>query len=132
VSEAKGRYNDQSDFKFMANAGIWFENFSLPAVINECLMQGYDGCIKLFPNWPKNIDARFDKLRSAGAFLVSAIQKAGKVTEVKIVSEKGNKLHISVPWGASGNVITASGKTKIENEELVLQTTPGEVLILRP
>ncbi|MCW3109182.1 MAG: hypothetical protein JWQ09_3688, partial [Segetibacter sp.] len=84
VMQTKGRYGDQSDFNYMSRMGIWFENFALPAVINECLMQSYNGTIRLFPNWPKDKDASFHNLRGAGAFLVSATQKSGVVQEVKI------------------------------------------------
>ncbi|GEO09668.1 glycosyl hydrolase family 95 catalytic domain-containing protein [Segetibacter aerophilus] len=132
VSQTRGRYTDQSNFTFMADAGIWFENFALPAVINECLMQGYDGLIRLFPNWPKEKDATFNNLRAAGAFLVSASQQDEKVTGVKIISEKGNELRIINPWGTDGDVVTAAGKRAIGKSLLVLKTTPGEVILLRP
>ena len=70
VMQTGGRYSETGNFGFMANMGIWFENFGLPVVINECLMQSYDGTIRLFPNWPKNKDAAFYDLRAVGAFLV--------------------------------------------------------------
>lgn len=38
VMQIGGRYNDQTDYFYMGNMGIWFENFVLPVVINECLM----------------------------------------------------------------------------------------------
>ncbi|MCW3079025.1 glycoside hydrolase N-terminal domain-containing protein [Segetibacter sp.] len=132
VLQTRGRYTDQSNFTFMADAGIWFENFALPAVINECLMQGYNGTIRLFPNWPKEKDATFNNLRAAGAFLVSASQKGEKVTEVKIISEKGNELKMLNPWGTDGYVVTAAGKQEIGKAELVIKTTPGQVILLRP
>jgi alpha-L-fucosidase 2 len=50
--QVHGRYNDRTNYGFMDKMGIWFENFALPAVINECLMQSYNGTIRLFPNWP--------------------------------------------------------------------------------
>ncbi len=67
-----GRYNDLTDPYFMADMGIWFENFGLPAVINECLIQSYNGIIRLFPNWPEDKDAAFKTLRAAGGFLISS------------------------------------------------------------
>ena len=51
VLQIGGRYNDQTDYFYMGSMGIWFENFALPVVINECLMQSYNGEIVLFPNW---------------------------------------------------------------------------------
>ena len=50
--QVHGRYGDQGDYGFMDKMGVWFENFALPVVINECLMQSYNGTIRLFPNWP--------------------------------------------------------------------------------
>ena len=61
-----GRYKDTTDYGFMKNMGIWFENFALPVVVNECLMQSYTGTIRLFPNWPADQDAAFHSLRAVG------------------------------------------------------------------
>lgn len=131
VMQTGGRYNDQSDFSYMSKMGIWFENFALPAVVNECLVQGYNGTIRLFPNWPKDKDASFNNLRTAGAFLVTAAQQDGIVTAVKIISEKGNPLHIILPW-KNGYVVTASGRKKITGQVLRIKTTPGEQIICFP
>ncbi|HBE41886.1 MAG TPA: hypothetical protein DDW27_11905, partial [Bacteroidales bacterium] len=89
VMQVHGRYNDLTNYGYMDNMGVWFENFALPVVINECIMQSYNGTIRLFPNWPKDKDAEFHNLRSAGAFLVSASLREGRVDKVKIVSETG-------------------------------------------
>ncbi len=75
VMQVHGRYNDMTNYGYMDNMGIWFENFALPVVINECMMQSYNGTIRLFPNWPMDKDAEFQDLRAAGAFLVSASLK---------------------------------------------------------
>ena len=74
---------------YMGGMGVWFENFALPAVINECLMQSYDGQIRLFPNWDKASDASFRTLRARGAFLVSASLRDGEVQPVEVYSERG-------------------------------------------
>jgi alpha-L-fucosidase 2 len=132
VSQTHGRYNDQTDFEYMANMGIWFENFALPAVINECLLQSNNGVIRLFPNWLKAKNAKFENLRAAGAFLVSATQTNGLITEVKILSEQGNTLRIISPWGKKGNLKVRSRMTKISMEEIVVKTKPGDWITLRP
>ena len=73
--------------------GIWVENFAIPVVINECLLQSYTGELRLFPNWSKaNGNARFQTLRAVGAFLVSAEYREGKVRWVRITSEAGQRL----------------------------------------
>jgi alpha-L-fucosidase 2 len=114
VTQVHGRYNDQTDYMYMAHMGIWFENFALPVVINECLMQSYDGTIRLFPNW--RTDGSFTNLRAAGAFLVSATQLKGRVTKLTILSEKGNELRVMSPW-KKGKILT-------------LKTKPGQTITL--
>ena len=56
----------------MMRMGVWTENLSLPAVLNECLLQSYTGVIRLFPNTRRLGAASFRNLRAVGAFLVSA------------------------------------------------------------
>ncbi len=132
VMQTHGRYNEQTDYAYMAGMGIWFENFALPVVVNECLMQSYNGTIRLFPNWPKQKDAAFKSLRAAGAFLVTARQQSGKVKEIRVYSEKGNDLNIIMPWGASGTVIRTTGRQKITSGKLNLKTKPGELITFSP
>ena len=48
--------------------GVWVENFALPVVVNECLMQSYDETIRLYPNWPMDKDAEFHNLRAVELF----------------------------------------------------------------
>lgn len=132
VMQTKGRYNDQTDYGYMAGMGIWFENFALPAVVNECLMQSYNGTIRLFPNWPKTKDAEFENLRAAGAFLVSAAQVNGKVKVVKILSEKGQTLRLVSPWKDGALITTSAGKQRITNQQIVIKTLPGQRIMLSP
>jgi hypothetical protein len=96
-----GRYDDLTDFAYMAPMGIWFENFALPVVINECLMQSYNGIINLFPNWDKANDAEFSTLRAVGAFLVSSKLAGEKIEYVDILSEQGTLCKIKNPWPGS-------------------------------
>lgn len=98
VLQVHGRYRDDLPFDFMADMGIWFENFALPAVINECLMQSYTGEIRLFPNWPLDCAAEFEQLRAVGAHLVSAGCRDGVVTHVHITSEHGGQVKVWSPW----------------------------------
>ncbi|PPK99926.1 glycosyl hydrolase family 95 catalytic domain-containing protein [Parapedobacter indicus] len=130
VMQVHGRYSDQTNFDFMAGMGIWFENFGLPAVINECLMQSYTGTIELFPNWPMDKDAQFTTLRAVGAFLVSASLEGGQVRWVNVISEKGATLKIKSPWGKKGFIETAGKKWPITTELIELETTSAEEIIL--
>lgn len=98
VRQSGGRYSDRTNFDFMMRMGIWTENLSLPAVINECLLQSYDGVIRLFPNRNNLGKASFRDLRAAGAFLVSASFDGKEVSEVLLKSEKGATVRIEKPW----------------------------------
>ncbi len=49
VRESGGRYSLTTDFDFMMRMGLWCENFAVPVVLNECMLQSYTGKIRLFP-----------------------------------------------------------------------------------
>jgi len=131
VMQVHGRYSDMTNYGFMDNMGVWFENFALPVVINECMMQSYNGTIRLFPNWPENKDAEFQDLRAAGAFLVSASLKDGKVKNIRIVSEAGNLLRIILPSGEEGTMINREGKKIPVSNGVTLNTIKGEEIIFQ-
>jgi alpha-L-fucosidase 2 len=126
VMQTHGRYNDQSDYGYMSKMGIWFENFALPAVINECLMQSYSGTIRLFPNWPANLGGQFENLRAAGAFLVSAAKIKGEVTRLRVFSEQGNQLNILSPWGNKLTVNVSGKKQRVVSGVISVKTRAGQ------
>jgi len=98
VTLSGGRYRDDQHMDFMSRMGIWFENFSLYTVINECLIWGHTDTVKLFPNWDKSQSAAFCTLRTKGAFLVSASCSSGTVNYVTVQSECGGKFQLDNPW----------------------------------
>ncbi len=132
VLQIHGRYRNSTKFEWMGDMGIWFENFSLPFVINECLLQGYNGKLRFFPNWPKEKDAEFRSLRTAGAFLVSAKYSDGQVKWIEVLSEAGQPLTIISPWESP--VVCKSGARKkyIKGETFTVKTKPGELLVFTP
>jgi hypothetical protein len=130
--QVHGRYNDFGNYGFMDHMGVWFENFALPAVINECLMQSYKGTIRLFPNWPREKDAEFHNLRAAGAFLVSASMKNGEVEYIRITSEAGDQLNIILPWEGGAKVRNNEGTKKVLTDTIISNTIKGEELLLKP
>jgi hypothetical protein len=130
--QVHGRYGDQGDYGFMDKMGVWFENFALPVVIDECLMQSYNGTIRLFPNWPADKDAEFHNLRAAGAFLVSASLENGKVTRIEITSEAGARLKIFLPWKAGGTITGDHGKYVVKESYFEADTKKGEKIYLKP
>ncbi len=130
--QVHGRYNDMMNYGFMDNMGIWFENFALPVVVNECLMQSYDGTIRLFPNWPLDKNAEFHHLRAAGAFLVNAFLKDGKVLRVEVFSEAGAPLKMLLPWKDGSVMSNISGKSRISTSFIEMKTKKGEFLKFEP
>ncbi len=67
---------------------------TIPATINEMLLQGYEGVIRLFPCWDRKSPASFENLRADGAFLVSAKLEKEKISSVKVKSLKGRMCNV--------------------------------------
>ena len=84
---------------------------TVPATINEMLMQSFEGVIRIFPCWNRKSDASFEKLRADGAFLVSASLENERVTALTIKSLKGRKCTVECEGVKS--VIRKSDKTEI-------------------
>ena len=67
---------------------------TIPATINEMLLQSHEGIIRFFPCWDKKLPASFENLRADGAFLVSASVNDGVVSDITVESEKGRLCRI--------------------------------------
>lgn len=96
---------------WVPQAGGFTETLSgVPSCVNEMLLQGYEGMIRVFPNWLQGRDAAFKTLRTHGAFLVSSEIKNNKVHYITVVSEKGNQCTIENPWIKAPVIKTKTGK----------------------
>ncbi len=120
---------------WVTQSGGGIETLSaIPSCINEMLLQGYEGIIRVFPVWPANKDAKFETLRTYGAFLVSSEIKNGSVQYIKIISEKGRKSIIENPWKGK-DVIVESNQQRpktISGNSLVVDTKVDECLTIHP
>ena len=89
------------------------EKVGATAAINSMLVLKHKGVIKVFPNWPKDRNAAFSRLRVPGGFLVSAAYDGCRKTVVKleITSLLGGRLTMACPW-EYGTVVAldSSGK----------------------
>lgn len=110
---------------------------TIPATINEMLMQSFEGVIRLFPCWDKASDASFENLRADGAFLVSSELKGGKIATLSLKSLKGRRCNVEcseisaivrkednteISYDRKGNII--SFETEIDTEYIFsLQST---------
>lgn len=105
-------------------------NFAFASGIQEMLIQSHTGVVRLFPAFPAAWEnAAFEKLRTYGAFLVSAKMKNKEVTDVEIIAEKGGKLVLRNPF-TDQNFKTKSAY-EITGENLVFNTKLGEVIQLK-
>jgi hypothetical protein len=130
--QVNGRYSDQTHPQFMGKMGIWFENFGLPAVINEAMMQSYNGIIRMFPNWPDDKDAAFQTLRAAGGFLVSGSIQDGVIGEISIICENDSELLIYNPWGADAGVraVSEGAERIMEGHIIRMQVKKGQRILI--
>ena len=79
-------------------------NFAFASGVQEMLIQSHTGIIKIFPAIPSDWEnVSFDKLRTTGAFLVSAEMKAGKVISLKVESLAGGRLRLELPFDTDNN-----------------------------
>ena len=115
----------------MMRMGVWTENLSLPAVLNECMMQSYSGVIRLFPNTKGLGRVRFRDLRAVGAFLVSAAWDGKEVSGVTVLSERGATVRLENPWPKAGVRVTRLRdgqpvEVRVEERTAVFNTEAGE------
>jgi hypothetical protein len=126
VTLSGGRYADDVPIDFMGRMGIWFENFSLYAVINECLLWGHTDIVQLFPNWDLHRPASFCSLRAKGAFLLDAACADGAVSSVTVHSECGGEFRMKNPWSAAAD---QQGRV-YEGDVISIPMEQGETILL--
>jgi len=115
--------------------GGGIENCSgVPATINEMLLQTHAGVTRVFPVWPRDKNARFGRLRTEGAFLVSGELHDGEVTGLLIESEKGRECMLQNPWPGRGLQLQRSGGTTetLRGQRICFSTSVGEGIGVRP
>jgi len=101
-------------------------------LINECMLQSYNGELRFFPNWPKDKDVQFKSLRTVGAFLVSAKYSGGQVEWIEVLSEAGQPLNITSPWEAGTVCKSRRGEEVLTAKRFRIETQRGEFLQLKP
>ena len=121
-------------------AGAWSESLGVLAPVQEMLLQSWDGAIRLFPAWPRRLDAGFTTFRAEGAFLVSASLNSGRVESVSIHSERGRPCCVASPWEAGcvvrdidGKDVATTVEPKSDDADWVrFETQPGVTYELTP
>lgn len=76
------------------------EKTAVVETVNSMMLQSVDGVLHLFPCWPEGRAASFTRLRTKGAFIVSAACDSAGVRRVEIESMRGGECRIVLPRGA--------------------------------
>ncbi len=96
---------------FYAEAGPVIETpLGAAATLQEMLLQDWGGAIRVFHGTPSTWkDASFDRLRTDGAFLVSAVRRNGRTAWVRIQSLAGQPCRVVVDDWRSVVIRSRSG-----------------------
>ncbi|WP_223549044.1 glycoside hydrolase family 95-like protein [Aestuariivivens sp. NBU2969] len=110
--------------------GHYTEMFAVSGAVSELLLQSVDNIIRIFPAWPKNKDAEFSTLRTAGGFLVSASQEDSEIKVVEVKSTVGGTFRFLSPWKVTqikndNNAMLQEIKVD-DNGIVYFETKPGE------
>jgi len=107
---------------------------TIPNTVNMMLCSVHQDVMRVFPAWPKTVDARFANLRQFGAFLVASELKDGVVKYVRITSEKGRTCILVNPWQGKGIDAYRQGKKSetLAGGRVVLKTDVGGTVVLVP
>jgi alpha-L-fucosidase 2 len=106
-------------------------NFAFAEGVHELLLQRRNDHLEIFPAIPeswKNVS--FNNLRTEGAFLISAKKKNGVPASVKIVSEKGGKCRVKLPFKTF--MVKGIKRTDINfgaDNIVSFKTIPGQTII---
>jgi len=118
---------------FFAGGGV--ETASpIVGAINEMLLQSYQGVVRVFPDWPKDHDARFGHLRAYGAFLVTSEMAGGEIKNLLIESEKGRPCTIQNPWPGRRLALFRNGSNseRLSGTTVSFRTGVGERISIKP
>jgi len=113
--------------------GHYTEQFAASMVLSELLLQSVDDVIRVFPAWPKQREARFQRLRAQGGFWVSSSLTDGEIDSIKIDSTVGGLLRLVSPWEKIAVRSSAEIPSRLltKDAEGIVQTSthPGDHLI---
>jgi hypothetical protein len=87
--------------------------------------------IRVFPAWPKDMDASFT-LRAKGDFLVTSLMKSGKVDFIEVTSQRGGTCTLRNFWGKQSVDLYRNSKKgeTLSAELLSFATKPGENIVM--
>lgn len=108
-----------------SDGGHGTESVSSLEYINSMMLESQERFLRLFPSWP-GTDAKFTRLRTYGAFLVSGKLNDGNIEDVEIYSEKGNTCSVLNPWPGQNIVVTDAEnkeiKYRLDGKKVIFET----------
>ncbi len=84
--------------------------------INETLLQGHGGVLRVFPAVPRGFTGGFDRFRTEEALEVSAYMERGRTAFVTVRSLAGGTLRLRNPWPTGKVYVLHRGKTSRLNK----------------
>jgi len=115
---------------------VFNEELAIVAPLQEMMLQSWDGALRIFPAWPKKVDASYQDFRAEGAFLITAAWSQGQVTALSLRSEKGLPCAVYSPWPSGIRVTDNTGKeidvAPDRYDRPSFATQPGAEYRLRP
>jgi len=107
-------------------------NFAFAQGVQELLLQSRNGYIQVFPAVPASWqNVSFNTLRTEGAFLVSA-KKMNGTYEIKILSEKGGRAKLKLPFKTIAIVSQKDVQVKNNGDGFImLNCNPGGTIVIK-
>ena len=131
------------DFKHYGYSTFHYRPFTLESsfgfcdALHEMLMQDHMGYIHLFPAIPDEWKCReisFDRLRSRGGVLVSAVRDADGVKEIRLSAERAMTVRLCIPGAADRTLCLDNGRTECvlakEGEFVTLELLPNDTAVI--
>ncbi len=111
-------------------------NFAFASGVQEMLLQSYQGYVQIFPAVPTSWkDVSFEKLRTEGAFIVSAKKVNGQVKIVTIMAEKEGTLFLQNPFNVNEIYVVSAQSAVPKNPDqdnmLRFDCKKGAIVTLR-
>jgi alpha-L-fucosidase 2 len=101
-------------------------NFAFASGLQEMLLQSHTGVVRLFPAIPaawQNVS--FDKMRTEGAFIITAVRTFGQLKSVVITSEKGGRIKL---FNSFSGLLKCDYKFEKEGDILIFDLKPGQTI----
>lgn len=125
-------YNAEGGFALdWQQEGTLSEGLSAALLQSGAASPGGTPVIRVFPAWPKNVDASFS-LRAKGDFLVTSMMKAGRVGFIEVTSQRGGPCTLRNYWGTkSVDLYRNNFKSEtISRDLLTFSTSAGEDIVI--